>query len=75
MNVHNLEAGQRVVVESRFCSPWTGEVVELDARGHQDHNERRLDIGLLVRPTMSGRGWSTVPVWLPYDRVRPAVEA
>ena len=74
---HTLQVGQRVrVVPVRVVAEdWTGEVVELDARGHEDHNKRREGIGVLVRPTMPGRGWSAVPVWLPYERVRAMVEA
>lgn len=59
-----------------LASDWHGVVAEVDVRGPVDHHGRRSDeLGVLVRPTMRGQGWSTTPVWLPYERVRPAVEA
>jgi hypothetical protein len=74
----NFRVGDTVRVRPlRICGveDWTGEVVEVDALGHADQHDRRDDVGVLVRPTMPGRGWSTLPVWLPYERVRAMVEA
>jgi hypothetical protein len=68
-------AAVRVVPGRVLAEAWTGQVVELDARGYPDPHERVRELGVLVLPTMPGKGWSTVPVWLPYERVQPMAEA